>query len=57
MKLGNLVFFDTYKIDGNVGIYIGNGKFIGAQTNTGVTIADMTKGYWEEKFNGRVKRL
>ena len=57
MKPGDLVFFDTYKIDGHVGIYIGEGKFIGAQSETGVAIADMTKGYWEEKFNGRVKRL
>ena len=57
IKPGDLVFFDTYKIDGHVGIYIGEGKFIGAQSETGVAIADMTQGYWEEKFNGRVKRL
>ena len=57
MKPGDLVFFDTYKIDGHVGIYVGDGKFIGAQTNKGVAIEDMTKGYWEETFNGRVKRL
>lgn len=57
MKPGDLVFFDTYKRDGHVGIYIGDGEFIGAQTNKGVSIEDMTQGYWEEKFNGRVKRL
>ncbi|MCM3089378.1 C40 family peptidase, partial [Bhargavaea ginsengi] len=57
MKPGDLVFFDTYKVDGHVGIYMGNGKFIGAQSNTGVGIVDMTEGYWKEKFNGRVKRL
>lgn len=57
MQQGDLVFFDTYKKDGHVGIYIGNGKFIGAQSTTGVAIADMSKGYWKEKFNGRVKRL
>ena len=52
MKPGDLVFFDTYKKDGHVGIYIGNGKFIGAQTDTGVAIADMTPGsYWAEVFN------
>ncbi|UQD53143.1 secreted cell wall DL-endopeptidase [Bacillus methanolicus] len=43
---GDLVFFDTYKKDGHVGIYVGDGKFIGAQTSTGVAIADMSKGYW-----------
>ncbi|AIF45740.1 NlpC/P60 family protein [Virgibacillus sp. SK37] len=54
---GDLVFFDTYKKDGHVGIYAGKGKFIGAQESTGVAIADMTTGYWKEKFNGRIKRL
>lgn len=57
MKPGDIVFFDTYKRDGHVGIYVGNGKFIGAQSSTGVAIADMTKGYWKETFNGRVKRI
>ena len=58
MQPGDLVFFDTYKTDGHVGIYIGNGRFIGAQTSTGVVIADMTPGgYWAEVFNGRVKKI
>lgn len=54
---GDLVFFDTYKIDGHVGIYVGNGKFIGAQSSTGVAIADMSQGHWKQVFNGRVKRI
>ncbi|MDQ0246093.1 peptidoglycan hydrolase CwlO-like protein [Bacillus fengqiuensis] len=54
---GDLVFFDTYKKDGHVGIYVGNGKFIGSQSSTGVAIADMSRGYWSQKFNGRVKRI
>jgi hypothetical protein len=57
MKPGDLVFFDTYQQDGHVGIYAGNGKFIGAQSSTGVAIADMSTGYWKEKFNGRVQRI
>ncbi|NRD80861.1 C40 family peptidase [Bacillus sp. BRMEA1] len=57
IRPGDLVFFDTYKKDGHVGIYIGNGKFIGAQSSTGVAIADMTTGYWKEKFNHRVIRI
>ncbi|PGT80576.1 hypothetical protein COD11_20920 [Bacillus sp. AFS040349] len=57
MKPGDIVFFDTYKIDGHVGIYVGDGKFIGAQSSTGVAIADMTTGYWKKTFNGRVKRI
>jgi peptidoglycan DL-endopeptidase CwlO len=54
---GDLVFFDTYKKDGHVGIYLGAGKFLGSQSSTGVAIADMTNGYWLEKFNGRVNRI
>ncbi|MEH7118840.1 NlpC/P60 family protein [Neobacillus vireti] len=54
---GDLVFFDTYKIDGHVGIYLGNGKFIGSQSRTGIAIADMTHGYYQQKFNGRVMRI
>lgn len=57
MQPGDLVFFDTYKVDGHVGIYIGDGMFIGSQTSTGVAVADMSSGYWQQKFNGRVKRL
>jgi peptidoglycan hydrolase CwlO-like protein len=54
---GDLVFFDTYKIDGHVGIYLGGGKFIGSQSSTGIAIADMTYGYYQQKFNGRVMRI
>jgi cell wall-associated NlpC family hydrolase len=57
LQPGDLVFFDTYKQDGHVGIYIGNGQFIGSQCTTGVAIADMTTGYWQEKFHGRVIRV
>ncbi|MEH7304864.1 coiled-coil domain-containing protein [Neobacillus drentensis] len=54
---GDLVFFDTYKIDGHVGIYLGGGKFIGSQSSTGIAIADLTQGYYTKKFNGRVMRI
>ncbi|ETI66032.1 coiled-coil domain-containing protein [Neobacillus vireti] len=54
---GDLVFFDTYKIDGHVGIYLGGGKFIGSQSSTGIAIADMTSRYYSEHFNGRVMRI
>ncbi|WP_347342718.1 C40 family peptidase [Priestia koreensis] len=57
MQPGDLVFFDTYKKDGNVGIYAGNGKFLECQGKTGVSIADMSKGYFQRKFNGRVRRI
>jgi peptidoglycan DL-endopeptidase CwlO len=58
MKPGDVVFFDTYKIDGHVGIYVGDNKFLGCQGKTGVAIASMEKGtYFGDKFNGRVKRF
>ncbi|WP_252314401.1 NlpC/P60 family protein [Sinobaca sp. H24] len=38
-----MVFFDTYKLDGHVGIYIGDGQFIGSQSSTGVAIESMKK--------------
>lgn len=57
MKPGDLVFFNTYKTDGHVGIYIGGGKFIGSQSSTGVGIANMTSGYWKNHFSGHVRRI
>jgi len=54
---GDMVFFNTYKTNGHVGIYVGNGKFIGSQSSTGVAIADMTSGYWASKFSGHVRRV
>jgi hypothetical protein len=57
MQPGDIVFFDTYKKNGHVGIYIGNGKFIGSQSKTGVAIADMTTGYFKDKFHGVVRRV
>ena len=57
MQPGDMVFFDTYKKDGHVGIYVGGGKFIGSQSSTGVAIASLKSGYWGKKFNGRVVRV
>lgn len=51
---GDLVFFSNGKngrVD-HVGIYLGGGQFIGAQTSTGVAIARLDSGYWGER--GRV---
>lgn len=53
---GDIVYFDTYKGDGHIGIYAGGGTFIGAQSSTGVSSANMDSGYWWDKFNGRVLR-
>lgn len=57
MQPGDVIFFDTYKIDGHVAIYMGDQKFIGCQTGKGVAIEDLTQSYWAKTFNGRVKRM
>ncbi|MDY0405199.1 NlpC/P60 family protein [Virgibacillus sp. 179-BFC.A HS] len=55
-KPGDLVFFDTYKKDGHVGIYLGGGKFIGAQ-DSGVGVASISNPYWSKVFKGHVQRI
>lgn len=54
---GDLVFFDTYKRNGHVGIYLGGGKFLGSQNSTGVAVANMNSGYWSNTFKGHVRRV
>ncbi|RKQ35505.1 NlpC/P60 family protein [Oceanobacillus halophilus] len=54
---GDLVFFNTYKTNGHVGIYLGGGKFIGAQNSTGLAVANMSSGYWKDHFAGHVRRV
>ena len=57
LQIGDIVYFDTYKQDGHIGIYSGNGKFIGFQTKAGISEANMASGYYWQKFNGHVLRL
>ncbi|MBD1223351.1 C40 family peptidase [Virgibacillus halodenitrificans] len=54
---GDLVFFNTYKTNGHVGIYLGGGRFIGSQSSTGVAVANMNSGYWKDTFKGHVRRV
>lgn len=57
MQPGDIVFFNTYKTNGHVGIYLGGGKFIGAQSSTGLAVADMSSGYWADHFTGHVRSV
>lgn len=57
MQPGDIVFFDTNGTNGHVGIYVGNGKFIGSQSSSGVEIVSMTSGYWADHFSGHVRRI
>ncbi|GAA0463137.1 bifunctional lytic transglycosylase/C40 family peptidase [Alkalibacillus silvisoli] len=57
MQPGDMVFFDTYKYNGHIGIYAGDGQFIGAQSSTGVAYESLENGYWGQTFNGNVQRI
>ena len=54
---GDLIFFNTYGTNGHVGIYLGNGNFIGSQSSTGVGIASINSNYWSNAFSGHVRRV
>jgi NlpC/P60 family/Transglycosylase SLT domain len=57
-QIGDIIFFDTYKKDGHVGIYLGNGKFIGCQGSTGVAIVDINNSqYYKSRFSGHIRRV
>jgi len=52
---GDLLFYSNTVFAGlsHVGIYIGNGKMVGADNFTvGVTIDDITDSYWMQHFTG-----
>lgn len=48
---GDLVFFGSGSVS-HVGIYVGGGRFIGSQTNTGVAYASLATGYWSSRVIG-----
>jgi len=56
LRKGDLVFFDTYKGDGHIGIYTGGGNFISSQDKYGIKESPMDKGYWWDHFNGHIMR-
>lgn len=56
IKRGDLIFFDTYTLNGHVGVWLGENKFLHDGTSNGVTISEL-EGYYKEKFNGKVIRI
>lgn len=54
---GDLIFFDTVGRNGHVGIYLGNGQFLGSQSSTGVAVASLSNSYWSKTFKGHVRRI
>jgi peptidoglycan DL-endopeptidase LytE len=52
-NVGDIVFYNTTGSGAShAGIYIGNNKFIGSQSSTGVAIVDMNSSYWSTKYLG-----
>ena len=49
---GDLVFFRQGGGIDHAGIYLGGGRFIGSQTNTGVAVASLDSGYWSNYVVG-----
>lgn len=56
VQRGDLIFFDTYTVDGHIGIWLGDNKFLHDGTSTGVTVSELT-GYYKDTFNGKVRRI
>ena len=59
MEEGDLVFFHTTRKGiSHVGVYLGNNKFVHASLNYGVTISDLSEGYYARKLiaAGRVRQ-
>lgn len=57
MVRGDIIFFNTYKYNGHVGIYLGNNKFLHCGTSKGVWIDDLNSTYWKKVFNGNIRRV
>lgn len=58
IKVGDVIFWDTWKKDGHIGIYIGDGKFIGANGDdiTGsVNVQNVNSPVWTAVFSGHVR--
>ncbi|MFD2169206.1 C40 family peptidase [Tumebacillus lipolyticus] len=52
-KAGDLVFFSTYGPGAtHVGIYLGNGQFISADSTYGVKVDTLSGGYWGARYIG-----
>lgn len=56
LQPGDLVFWNTYKRNGHVGIYVGGGQAIACNTSKGVSYIDMSSSYWSSKL-GAMRRV
>ena len=53
LQPGDLVFFETYEPGASHdGIYVGEGKFIAANSGTGVAVVSLADPYWSARYLG-----
>lgn len=53
LQAGDLVFFQTYEPGAShVGIYLGEGKFVHASSNTGITVTPLNSDYYGPRYLG-----
>lgn len=53
LQPGDLVFFETYEPGASHdGIYVGEGKFIAANSGTGVAVVALADPYWSSRYLG-----
>lgn len=57
LQPGDLVFWNTYKHNGHVGIYIGDGQAIACNTGEGVSLIDMNSNYWSSRLSATMRRV
>jgi len=57
LQPGDLVFWNSYKHNGHVGIYMGNGQWIGSQSSTGVAIVEWNNSWWQGVGLGSLRRV
>jgi peptidoglycan DL-endopeptidase CwlO len=53
LQPGDLVFFETYEPGASHdGIFVGDGRFIAANSGTGVAVASLADPYWSTRYLG-----
>ena len=57
MARGDIIFFNTYKYNGHVAIYLGSGQFLYCGSSRGVEVSRLDNPYWTKAFNGNVRRV
>lgn len=57
MVRGDIIFFNTYKYNGHVAIYLGGGQFLHCGSSRGVEVSKLSNPYWTKVFNGNVRRV